>query len=389
MAGSTPRGIRKRLNAAGEPRYQVRYLVRDPDALSGWVETSATFSTLREAKAFKADRDSEAALGARRFDPRLGRTALSRIWTQYSESKKPAVSPKTWSGYTQHWELRIGPRFGHVPVDEITRTDVQSFVDNLTVGPWAKVSTLRLLKSILDVAQHDGRIHRNPATSVSAGRIPERERHRYLTAQEVQTLAVACGDQGDVVTILAYTGLRWSELVGLRVGDVDLTARRLYVRRAAPEVEGRIVIGPTKTVAGTRTIPLPQVVIDALKPRIAGRAADRPAVTSPNGSLLRSGNWRRHTHWNKVLTETHLAPLTIHDLRHTYASLARKSGADLRYVQKTMGHSTPTVTANIYSDLYSDELDQVATNLDQLHATEIQNPRTGQKPDESNPQPSA
>ncbi|KZS63827.1 integrase [Mycobacterium kansasii] len=388
MAGNTPRGIRKRANAAGQPRYQVRYLIRDPDAPSGWVETSATFPTLREAKAFKSERDNEAALGARRFDPRLGRTPLSRIWTQFSDSKKPAVSPKTWSGYSQHWELRIGPRFGHVPVDEITRADVQVFVDALTVGPWAKVSTLRLLRAILDVAHQDGRIHRNPALGVAAGRIPERERHRYLTAQEIQTLATACGDQGDVVTILAYTGLRWSELVGLRAKDVDLAARRLYVRRAAPEVEGRIVVGPPKTRAGIRIVPLPQVVVDIFTRRISGRTPDEPAVTSPNGKLLRSNNWRRHTHWNKVLKKTHLAPLTIHDLRHTYASLARKSGADLRYVQKTMGHSTPTVTANIYSDLYADELDQVATNLDQLHATEIQTLKTGQEPDESN-QPSS
>lgn len=64
-------------------------------------------------------------------------------------------------------------------------------------------------------------------------------------------------------------------------------------------------------------------------------------------------NWRRHVHWSRALQITRLAPSTIHDLRHTYASLARKSGADLRYVQKTMGHSTPTVTANIYSDLYA------------------------------------
>lgn len=190
------------------------------------------------------------------------------------------------------------------------------------------------------------------------------------------------------MTILAYTGLRWSELVGLRVKDVDLAARRLYVRRAAPEVEGRIVIGPPKTRAGIRTVPLPQVVVDIFARRISGRTPDEPAVTSPNGKLLRSNNWRRHTHWNKVLKKTHLAPLTIHDLRHTYASLARKSGADLRYVQKTMGHSTPTITANIYSDLYADELDQVATNLDQLHATEIQTLTTGQEPDESN-QPSS
>jgi integrase len=271
-----------------------------------------------------------------------------------------------------------------VPVDEITRADVQAFVDGLTVGPWAKVSTLRLLRSILDVAHQDGRIHRNPALGVSAGRIPERERHRYLSAPEVQRLATACGDQGDVVTILAYTGLRWSELVGLRVKDVDLTARRLYVRRAAPEVEGRIIIGPPKTRAGIRTVPLPQVVADIFKGRITGRGPDEPAITSPNGAMLRSNNWRRHTHWNKALKKTDLAPLTIHDLRHTYASLARKSGADLRYVQKTMGHSTPTVTANIYSDLYADELDQVATNLDQLHATEIHAPKTGQEPDKEN-----
>jgi integrase len=385
MAGNTPRGIRKRVNGAGQPRYQVRYLVRDPASASGWVETSATFATLREAKAFKAERDNEAAIGARRFDPRLGRIPLSRIWDQFNASKRPAVSAKTWSGYTQHWQLRIRPQFGHIPVDEISRTSVQQFVDALTVGPWAKVSTLRLLRSILEVAREDGRIHRNPACGVSAGRIPERERHRYLSAPEVAALAAACKDQGDVVIILAYTGLRWSELVGLRVGDIDLATRRLHVRRAAPEVEGRIIIGPPKTRAAKRTVPLPQIVVDALTPRIDGRQPDEPAITSPNGALLRSNNWRRHAHWSQALRTTKLAPLTIHDLRHTYASLARKSGADLRYVQKTMGHSTPTVTANIYSDLYSDELDQVATNLDRLHTTEtVSTTITGQEPDKTN-----
>lgn len=110
MAGSVPRGIRKRINSAGLPRYQVRYLVRDSDSPSGWAETSSTFATLREARAFKADRDGEAAIGARRFDPRLGRAKLAAVWTQYSALKRPAVSPKTWSGYTQHWELRVTSR---------------------------------------------------------------------------------------------------------------------------------------------------------------------------------------------------------------------------------------------------------------------------------------
>jgi len=188
-------------------------------------------------------------------------------------------------------------------------------------------------------------------------------------------LAAALGDQGDVALVLAYTGLRWSELVGLRVMDVDLDLRRLHVRRSAPEVEGKIVIGPTKTKASRRSVPLPAAVVEALRPHVTGRDPEAPAITSPKGGLLRSNNWRRHTHWNNVIKRLHLAPLTIHELRHTYASLACASGASLHFVQKTMGHSSPTVTANTYADLYADQLDDVAKNMDRIIT------KTGQKPD--------
>ena len=58
--------------------------------------------------------------------------------------------------------------------------------------------------------------------------------------------------------------------------------------------------------------------------------------------------------------------MRVHDLRHTYASLARRAGADLRLLQKTMGHASITVTAHVYADLYDDELDVVALALDAL-----------------------
>jgi integrase len=59
----------------------------------------------------------------------------------------------------------------------------------------------------------------------------------------------------------------------------------------------------------------------------------------------------------------------VHDLRHTYPSLARRTGADLRLLQKTLGHASITVTAHIYADLYDDELDDVASALDALDDT--------------------
>ena len=111
----------------------------------------------------------------------------------------------------------------------------------------------------------------------------------------------------------------------------------------------------------------------------AAKAIRKLLRLSPRGAMLRANNWRRHTKWNTAIKQAGVAPLTIHDLRHTYASLARAAGADLRFVQRTLGHSSPVVTANIYSDLYDSELDTVATNLDRMHENSAF--PAGQEPD--------
>ena len=75
--------------------------------------------------------------------------------------------------------------------------------------------------------------------------------------------------------------------------------------------------------------------------RITGRDPAAQAITSPNGGFLRSTNWRRDTHWAHALKKTKLAPLTIHDLRHTYASLAQAPGADLRMSRRRWATQHP------------------------------------------------
>ena len=96
-----------------------------------------------------------------------------------------------------------------------------------------------------------------------------------------------------------------------------------------------------------------------LTQRVSQRLPGQPAITSPNGSLLGLENWERSTRWREAIVEIGRPSLRVHDLRHTYASLARRAGADLRLLQKTMGHASITVTAHIYADLYDDELDDV------------------------------
>ena len=96
-----------------------------------------------------------------------------------------------------------------------------------------------------------------------------------------------------------------------------------------------------------------------------------PAITSPLGSRLGLENWKRSVKWRHAIIEIGRPTLRVHDLRHTYASLARRAGADLRLLQKTMGHASITVTAHIYADLYDDELDVVASALNALDDRQV------------------
>lgn len=147
--------------------------------------------------------------------------------------------------------------------------------------------THSVLKMTLDHAVDEGHLlGKNPAARTKFP--PMRETtHIYLTAGEVAALAHACGDQGDVVSILAYTGLRFGELTGLNVEDVELDARRIRVRRSITQVGGKLVEGNPKSKAGRRSVPIPQRLVPILKGRIDGRAPGAPAVASLRGSRRR------------------------------------------------------------------------------------------------------
>lgn len=218
----------------------------------------------------------------------------------------------------------------------------------------------------LDRAVDEGQlIGKNPASRTKFP--PMRPTtHIYLTAAEVTALAQICGAQGDVVLILAYSGLRFGELIGLNVEDIDLGARRIRVRRSMTQVGGKLVEGNPKSVAGYRSVPIPERLMPALKARLDARPPGAPAIASPRGSRLSLENWKRAVNWRKSVTAIRRDKLRVHDLRHTYASLSRRAGADLRLLQKAMGHASITVTAHTYADLFDDELDDIATALDSL-----------------------
>ncbi|HJX44339.1 MAG TPA: tyrosine-type recombinase/integrase [Geodermatophilus sp.] len=133
----------------------------------------------------------------------------------------------------------------------------------------------------------DGRIPRNPAQRVPLLRIT-RDEPRFLTRDEVERLADAAGTDGDVIRLLAYTGLRFGEMAALRVRRVDFLRRRLTIAESVTEVAGQAVFGTPKTHQ-QRTVPLPEMLIDALSLRCTGKHRDDFLVTT--ASCTDHGRW--------------------------------------------------------------------------------------------------
>lgn len=166
---------------------------------------------------------------------------------------------------------------------------------------------------------------------------------------------------------LAYTGLRWGEAVGLRVNSLDLARRRVLVQTNAVRVGGHIVIGSPKGYE-MRSVPFPAFLEALLTGQIAGTQRNQLVFGDGNIYLAtptHGDGWFAGARKRARLTDSSMpVGLTLHDLRHTAASLAISAGANVKAVQRMLGHASAAMTLDTYADLFDDDLDAVAVALD-------------------------
>lgn len=350
--------IERREMPSGRVSWRVRYY--GPDGR----ERSRSFKLRRDAEGYEAKVRTERHRGDW-IDPRRGKTTLAQVWSEYERLGMGHLRETTKANYRNGWR-HVNAVFGGWPVAKIEHADVADWVAAMsqTSGPDQVRYSHRVLCLVLDFAMKSRRVPVNVARGVRLPRRPP-ARERVLTAPEVQALADRMGPEGDVVMAMAYLGLRWSELAALKVADVDLVRRRVHVVERALEVGGRVDVAAPKSRASNRHVPIPALLLEMLKGRLEGKRPDALVFTSPNGGYLRNGNWRSRSGFNDAARELGLE-VTPHDLRRTFGSLARAAGADLRWIQKAMGHESITTTARIYAHLYDDELDSVAAALDRI-----------------------
>ncbi|TFB87423.1 site-specific integrase [Cryobacterium algoricola] len=341
-------------------RYRVIY--RKPDHVQG---QKRGFTSKRDAALFLSSVEMSKATGEF-IDATAGRATVGVLgaeWLTHQSHLKPSSLRPVESA----WRLHVEPVWGGRAVGTIRHSEVQAWVTELT-GRKGATTVLRaygILAALLDIAVKDRRISSNPARGVNLPRKVQKD-HRYLNHDQVAALARASGDRSTLVLVLAYCGLRWGEAIGLEVRDLDLARRRINIYRNAVEVGGRIEVGSPKS-SKRRSVPFPEFLTPGL--------ADACAEKQPT-DLVFSDRFGQHLKRTRVsvgtrswfltaLTTAGLPRMTLHDLRHTAASLAVSVGANVKSVQRMLGHASAAMTLDIYADLFDADLDAVATLLNQ------------------------
>jgi len=153
-----------------------------------------------------------------------------------------------------------------------------------------------------------------------------------------------------MVYVSGVLGLRWSEVVGLRVCRLDFLRRTLTVAETLAEGEGWLVSAEPKTKASRRTLGVPSSVMDMLAEHLGRRARPDPdelVFVGPEGQPLRATNFRRRI-WAPAVEGAGLEGLTFHALRHTAAGLLIELGAHPRVIQQRLGHASIRTTLDVY-----------------------------------------
>jgi integrase len=341
----------------GDRKYQARWL--DPDGR----ERAQTFTRKAEA-----ERHLASVEGAK----------LAGTYVDRSNTITVSEYAKQWAATRPHRESTaartatlIKTHIGAVPLGSrrlvaVRPSEVQAWATERSrrLSP----STLRLvvgtLRSIFNAAVRDRQVAHNPVSGLSLPR-SERERIVPLTIAHVSALADAAPERCRAMVITqAGLGLRVGELLALRIRDVDFLHRTVRIERQLSR-DGKALLAP-KTPRSRRTLPLPNVVAEALAVQVGQFASpDGYLFTTSRGNPYPQLDYVRRVFRPAVARAGLPVGTTTHDLRHHYASVLLGAGESVVAVAERLGHENATLVLTTYGHLLPDSEDRTRRAIDQ------------------------
>lgn len=332
------------------------------------------------------DEVTASVLTGQYVDPRAGRITFRSYGEQWRAAKPHR--PTTQVKAEQHLRVHAYPAFGDRQLSRIRRGDVQSWVTAMEkngMKPSTVRTTFNTIRAVFRAAVDDKVIAESPCKNVD---LPEVERRKVvpLTVDQVRALAEAMPDQYRALVILgAGTGLRPGELFGLQVRHVDFFKRQLHVEQQVQQTKGggtRVCLPKTKE--SHRVVPLPDVVLHTLVAHLKAFPGDPDdfLFRDPAGGPIVSTRFGDGS-WRPARKKAGLPAVTMHQLRHTYASLLIAAGESVKVVCERLGHTNAAMTLNVYSHLFPDSEDKTRRAIDGAFSAPVQDHEDSGRTDEA------
>jgi integrase len=353
-------GVFYNLNAKGQRVYEFWY--RDSAGVRRWETVGVV--KLSEAVVARGDKQAKKQRGERlvKGDARFADVAAQWLATFEAKVARGEKSPRTLDLYRGHLKRNILPFFGKRRVAEISVYDVVAFYNQLSKRGLSG-GTVRLAGVPLDLILADAAYARlipsNPCREVRRDDRPrtgDRPDRIPTPAELTRILDTALPSYRPILEAAAYSGLRQSELLGLRWLDLDFEASLIRVRHQLDRKTRELA--PPKSRASKRDVVLIAPLAAMLKRH---RLASRYSAPEDFVFANRDGKGRNCRNidergFNAALTKAKISAeprkLVFHDLRSYFASLLIFAGEDVVQVSKLLGHSSPGITLQRYSKLF-------------------------------------
>ncbi|MDP2856512.1 MAG: site-specific integrase [Bacillota bacterium] len=359
----------------GDGRFRVR--VRVKDQVTGKWSFKSQNVTGGKREAERVGREMETAKDKGML--RAGRSPtvadFAELWLK---GIKHTVAYETFRGYSVNVRRHIAPFLGELRLKDLTTAHVRAFLGHLHgqgLSPRTGQSARAVLRMIIERAVDDGF---SPRNVVSKARPPKIERRDMLTLDEPQARLLL--EQAGATRLIApvvlglMSGLRRGEICGLRWRDVDLERGELSVLQTIQRQTGKgLVVQPPKSNGSLRSVSLPPSAVAHLRKWRGRQREDRLAA----GPAWRGGDYVCATldggpleptelskSFRRLADSLDLPPVRFHDLRHTYAHVARRAGVDIKLIQAALGHATAAFTLDVYGHVGAGELKEAAAKID-------------------------
>lgn len=347
----------------------------------GKRQTSKTFATEKAAEKFKALVDAtsgEQALQMLKEQAREGRTVDSLFVEWLADVKKPKMTIEGHRDYERQYAKWVKPTFGWRDAELVTEKEVQAWVDKTLapkLGPKAILKQHALLHGMYKWASSRtvGHISNNPCTETALPK-PKKRPPRGLTIPELHAMLTAApkigrADAADVIAVMAGTGWRPGEVLGLLAGSIEVMPDgSVYATMTSVYRRSEGIVEDGKTEAAGRRLRVLGEGASVLARRIVGRGINDPVFPHPTtGKPWRPAGFGRD-HWPKVVAAAGLAERgpTPYWLRHTHVALCHAAGMTLPEIQRRIGHEHISTTIDVYGRMIDGMSDDTARRLDAL-----------------------